>query len=174
MKKPTAQDLELCRLQGTLFEQSPELCACSSPVFVRRFMNSGLAARFDSGSVLFESSTLQSMAAELDGQYGPSSYGRIHYDSETLYWMGYLYRYWNVAFGLASKLIYRLAPASELAALYGPYHTLDPQQAIERICEAKGVAPGKPEPSEGYVQEGVALLRRMHERPSYEYYVIEF
>lgn len=173
MRKPTAQDLELCRLQGSLFEQSPALCACSSPVFVRRFMNSQLAARFDDGSVLFESATLRSMAAELDEQYGPSSYGSVRYDAETLYWMGYLYRYWNAAFGLPSKRIYKLAPAGELAALYAPYHTLDPQQAIERFCEAKGIAPETPAPSEGHVQEGVALLRRMHERPTYEYYVIE-
>ena len=171
MRKLVAQDLELCRLQGDLFESSAKLCACSSPVFVRRFMNSELAKRFDDSSVLAEANTLRSMVAELDGQYGASGYGTTRYDAETLYWMGYLYRYWSLAFKTSSKRIYKIIPARELSALYYPYHSLDPVQATERICEAKGADPGAPVPSEGYIEEGVALLRRMHQRPSYDYNV---
>lgn len=173
MRKLESNDLELCRLQGRLFESSPELCPCSSPVFVRRFMNSQLAERFDDGSVLFESSTLDSLNAELVEQYGPSEYGSTRYDGETLYWMGYLYRYWAVASGLSSKRIYKIVQARELGGLYYAYHSLDPAQAISRICEAKGISPEAPTPSEGYIEEGTALLRRMHERPTYQYYVIE-
>ena len=136
-------------------------------------MNSKLAKRFDDASLLCESSTLRSLAAELDEQYGPSSYGSVRYDSEALYWMGYLYRYWNISFGLPSKRIYKIIQAQELAELYYPYQSLDPAQAIERICEAKNVSAKPPAPSDGYVQEGVALLRRMHERPTYEYFLIE-
>ena len=169
-RKLDAQELDLCRMQGELFERSPELCACSSPVFVRRFMFSELAKRFDDGSVLMESSTFRSMVAELDDQYGPSDYGSDHFDSEILYWMGYLYRYWSIAFGISSKRIFRIVQARELSELYYPYHSLDPVQAIERICEGAGVRPGDSEPSEGYIEEGVALLRRMHQRPSYQYY----
>lgn len=174
MKKLAAEDLELCRLQGSLFEKSPTLCDCSSPIFIRRFMNSKLAKRFDDASLLCESSTLRSLAAELDEQYGPSTYGSVQYDPETLYWMGYLYRYWNIAYGLSSKRIYKIIQAQELAELYYPYHSLDPAQAIERIYEAKGISAEPSAPSDGYVQEGVALLRRMHERPTYEYFLIEF
>lgn len=174
MKPLAPQDLQLCRAQGEFFESSLEFCGCSSPVFVRRFMNSKVAERFDTGSFLLESSTVRSLMDEIDAQYGKSSYGTTRYGSETLYWMGYLYRYWNSAFGLPSKRIYKIVQAREMSELYYPYHSLDPVQAIERICEAKGVSPGPPIPSDGYVEEGVAILRRLHEHPGYEYYVIEF
>ena len=172
MKKLTPQQLELCRLQGALFEASLELCACSSPVFVRRFMNSQLAKRFDDGTVLLESSTMRSLINELNDQYGPSAYGKVRYGSEVMYWMGYVYRYWNATFGLSSKGIFKVIQARELSELYYPYHSLDPEQAIERICDAKGKSPGSSNHSDGYIEEGVALLRRMHERPEYDYYVI--
>ena len=80
------------------------------------------------------SSTMPSLMEELDAQYGKSTYGTKRYDSEALYWMGYLYRYWNVEFGLSSKRIYKIVQARELNQLYYPYHSLDPVQAIERIC----------------------------------------
>ena len=174
MKKLDAEGLEICRLQGDLFEASAELCPCSSPIFIRRFMNSELAKRFDDAMVLADSNTLRSLVAELDAQYGPSEYGRKRYDSETLYWMGYLYRYWNVVFGISSKRIYKIVSARELSELYYPYHSLDPAQAIERICEVEGVNLGEVFPSDGYIEEGVAILRRMHQRPAYEYYSITF
>jgi len=88
MRELVTQDLELCRLQGELFEASPSLCACSSPVYIRRFMNSELARCFDDASIPSESATLQSMADELVAQYGQSEYGKKRYDAETLYWIG--------------------------------------------------------------------------------------
>lgn len=174
MKKPSSQDLELCRLQAALFEASADEYPCSSPVFVRRFMNSSLAKRFDDGGLLAESNTIRSMLDELDQQYGPSAYGSTHYDSETLYWMGYLYRYWNSAYGTSSKRMYKVIQARELSMLYYPYHSLDPAQAIERICEEKGIGLEACEPSDGYIEEGVALLRRMHQRSAYEYFTTKF
>ena len=45
---------------------------------------------------------------------------------------------------MPSKRIYKIIQARELGALYHPYHSLDPAQAIERICEAKGIDCGAP------------------------------
>ena len=170
MKKLSAQDLEACRFQGSLFEASAELCDCSSPIFVRRFMNSELARRFDEHPALAESSTKQSLVDELDEEYGSSTYGTVRYGPEILYWMGYLYRYWNIAYGTPSKQIYKVVQARELSELYYPYHSLDPTQAIERICEAKSLEPEEAHPSDGYIEEGVKLLRQMHQSPTYRYW----
>ena len=170
MRKLTTQDFELCRMQGALFEASLELCACSSPVFVRRFMNSRLAVRFDDGAVRFEASTMSALADELEAQYGPSTYGRARYGAEVMYWMGYVYRYWCIRSGLSSKRVYKIIQAREMGELYYPYHSLDPVQAIERICEAKGAPSEAATHSDGYVEEGVALLRRMHERTGRDYF----
>ena len=46
--------LKLCRFQGNLFSLSSEKNACSSAVFIRRFMNSGYAARLDRGGIISE------------------------------------------------------------------------------------------------------------------------
>ena len=45
-----------------------------------------------------------------------------------MYWIGYLYRYF----------LYILKP-KEFRGLFLPYHILTPEQAIERILEAKGM-----------------------------------
>ena len=50
-----------------------------------------------------------------------------------MYWTGYLYRYWA-------------------------YHSLDPEQAIERIKEAKGLT------EENQIKRGVEILRRIRAR----------
>ena len=174
MKMLDSAELALCRMQGELFERSPELTSCSSPVFIRRFMNSRLAKRFDAGSLLQESSTMDSLVEELEQEYGPSEYGQVRYGTEVLYWMGYLYRYWCIGLGISSKSAYKVAPARELSELYVPYHSLDPAQAIERIYEAKGIPLPPSTKSEGYVDEGVEILRRMHQRDDYDYYVFRY
>lgn len=172
MTRLSPTDLDLCAMQGSLFEKSLEMCSCSSAVFVRRFMNSRLATRFDEGSLLFESTTFESLFDEIDAQYGPSSYGSGRFGAEALYWMGYLYRYWSEAFGLSSKRVYKIIQARELNSLYYAYHSLDPAQAIERICEAKGVLPCPPNHSEGYIEEGVELLRKIRARGSVECFAV--
>ena len=43
----------------------------------------------------------------------------------------------------------------ELEKLYFPYHSLDPEQAIERIMEAKGLK------EEDEIARGVEIMRRV-------------
>ena len=60
------------------------------------------------------------------------------FDNETLYWAGYLYRYWHFYTGESSKTIYRIADADTINTMYYGYHTLDMEMAIDRLKEAKG------------------------------------
>ena len=55
------------------------------------------------------------------------------YDTETLYWMGYIYRYWNIYTGESSRAIYKQAPAKTMRAMYLMYHTMSPEMAIDRL-----------------------------------------
>lgn len=169
MKTLDSNDLMLCRMQARLFEASAELTPCSSAVFVRRFMNSYLASRMDSGAFLFESSTLPQMFGELDQEYGASKYGSQKLQPDQLYWMGYLYRYWACAFDMRSAIIFKCIGARELAELFVPYHSLDPEQAIRRISEAKGFV------LERDINElGVQTLREIRaNHPRYEYQVVD-
>ena len=47
MKKIDEEGLKLCALQADIFAESLETTQCSSPIFIRRFMNSQVAARMD-------------------------------------------------------------------------------------------------------------------------------
>ena len=169
MKPLDSNDLALCRMQGRFFEASADVAACSSAVFVRRFMNSQLACRMDSRAFLFESSTLDQMFEELDQEFGVSHYGTTRFASDELYWMGYLYRYWVCAFGMRSAEVFKLVGGRELRELFAPYHSLDPKQAIRRIAEAKGII------LEGDANElAVDALRQIRlKHPRCEYHVVE-
>lgn len=156
--------LALCRLQALLFENSPDTATCSSPIFVRRFMNSEAARRMDNPSFLDGSDSPASLMAEVEEQYGPSTYGKVRYGAEVLHWMGYLYRYWAYTREWPSSQVYQAMPARELAKLYQPYHSLDPDQAIARIEEAKGLLP-----AEDLTARGVEALRRIRAQSGFDY-----
>ena len=81
--------------------------------------------------------------------------------------MGYLYRYWACAFGMSSRAIYKIVGANELRSLFFAYHSFDPEQAIRRIAESKGI-----KLDEDPIEKGVAALRRIHEKRRYEYHFI--
>ncbi len=167
MKRLDSNDLLLCRMQGRLFEASSNMTLCGSAVFVRRFMNSQLADRMDSGTFLFESSTQELLFEELEQEFGPSSYGSARFAPDELYWMGYLYRYWACAFQTRSAHIFKCIGAKELRELFVPYHSLDPEQAIRRIAEAKAI-----ELEKSLDVVAVETLRTIRSRhPRYEYQV---
>lgn len=147
--------LRLCRAQGEIFARSLTETGCSSAVFLRRYMNSRFASRMDSEAYLYAAGTITDVFAELDAQYGKSEYGTIRYGSEELYWMGYLYRYWCLSRRLTSKQVYRMMKPADLRTLYFPYHSLDPEQAVERICETLNT--GRTDD----IARGVEILRRI-------------
>ncbi len=152
----TAMDemgLKLCKVQARIFSQSTASAQCSSPVFIRRFMNSDIAARMDRGSFLFEAVDEKGVFSEIEEEYGACSYGKVKFSENELYWLGYIYRYWCYTHQKTSKQVYKLIKPSELKALYFPYHSLDPAMAIERILEAKGLSEAD------MTKRGVQLLR---------------
>ena len=66
MKKMDESGTKLCRAQAELFVSSISLTKCSSPIFLRRFMNSSAAKRMDAGSFLFEANTNESIIKEIE------------------------------------------------------------------------------------------------------------
>lgn len=154
MKSIDEAGIKLCKYQAQLFEMSHDLAGCSSAVFIRRFMNSNAAKRIDNSSLLFEAISINELFDEINSQYGESSYGKIKYSKEELYWIGYIYRYWCYTHNQSSKYVYGIISAYELKKLYFPYHSLDPKMAIERICEAKNIS------NEISIEKGVEILRK--------------
>ena len=137
MREMDKDGLLLCSIQGRIFEESNAKYATSSPVFIRRFMNSELAREIDSGGLLERPFNEEDGFARLDEEFGTSSYGTEKYPTEVLYWIGYIYRYFAYTKQKSSLQVYKIIKPKELRGLYLSYHTLDPAFAIDRILEAK-------------------------------------
>ena len=130
-------ELCLCRLQAKIFELSVKDTNCSSPVFIRRFMMSKYVKVFDEFDYLFMSCNLEDTFDELDEEYGKSTYGKIKYSQDEMYWIGYIYRVIAIKFNLTSKQIFKLFKASEIIDYYPIYHTYDIVDAASRMIEEK-------------------------------------
>lgn len=137
MKKIDKNGLLLCDLQATAFEYSVDKMESSSEIFIRRFMKSEIAKRFDNESVLETNIQANDILQLVDEEYGVSDYGSVKYTHNEMYWIGYIYRYFAVTYELTSPQVYKIVKPKELRGLFLPYHTMDPAQAIERILEAK-------------------------------------
>lgn len=139
MRKMDKDGLLLCDLQGNAFELSIELTATSSEIFMRRFMNSKTVKTLDNESILQMNTQPKDIIEQVEEEYKPSKYGSVKYTKDEMYWIGYLYRYFSYTYELSSRRVYKIVKPKELRELFLPYHTLSPEQAIERILEAKGL-----------------------------------
>ena len=133
MKKIDKDGLLLCELQAKTFEMPIDVTEVSSEIFIRRFMNSQISKSIDSCEILQTNMQAKDILERIEEQYGKSNYGSKRYTKNELYWIGYIYRYFSYTYEKSSVQIYKIVKPKELRALFLPYHTLDPSQAIERI-----------------------------------------
>ena len=158
MRKIDTYGLNLCNFQAELFQKSLTETECSSMIFIRRFMLSDLAKRMDKDGFLFDAIDVTDALQELEEQFGASNYGKEKFGTEEIYWTGYIYRYWSYISQKSSKQIYQIIKPNELRKLYFPYHSLDPEMAIERIKESKGID------TVDEIKKGVEILRKVREK----------
>ncbi|MDD7282012.1 MAG: antitoxin, partial [Erysipelotrichaceae bacterium] len=86
-----------------------------------------------------------------------TSYGKIKFSVNEMYWIGYIYRYLSYVYQIDSKNAYKIIKGTELRHLFFAYHSLDPMNAIDRILEAKSLVLDKD--SSQLTKEGVKILR---------------
>ena len=128
-------ELALCDTQGQLFEMSGEQ-GVSSEAFIKAYMTSEIAkdmdSEFDHVQWAGKAYIYPCMEDECESSF--EIMGDV-YDKETLYWMGYVYRYWHFYTGESSKEIYKQASAKTMNSMYLMYHTMSPEMAIDRLKE---------------------------------------
>jgi hypothetical protein len=149
----------LCKIQASIFEDSLKIPG-SSAIFIRRFMNSAVAGSMDDKSYLNLSSNIETVFEDLNREYGETEYGKIKYSSNELNWIGYLYRYWAYVFEWPSSKIFKTVNGREMHSIYLAYHSLDPEQAIARIAESKGIDISAADNTDR-IKEGVEILKRL-------------
>lgn len=153
MKRMTQEDREACSFQARIFEASVTQSDDSSAVFIRRFMRSELAKRLDAGNFAAETISPQMAVRDIDAAYEREGYGSEKYSKNEMHWIGYFYRCFCCVTGKSSKEAFRFIGARELRKLYYPYHSLETEQAVERVLDAK-----EPKAS-SQIERGVQILK---------------
>lgn len=126
-------ELTLCDMQGKLFEMSAEK-GFSSEAFIKTFMLSDAAADLDKLFNHMQWAGQKYIINRLkEENFDTLETNGELYDNETLYWCGYIYRYWHIYTGETSKEIYKQAPAKTMRTVYLMYHTMSPEMAIDRL-----------------------------------------
>lgn len=136
MKKLNFNERKLCQIQGKIFEESIQKVQCSSLIFIRRFMQSSLATKFDDYSFLVIALDINDCFYEIENEYGFSSYGKIKYSKNEMFWIGYIYRALSIIYKLSSKKVFSLFNAKEIVKYYNIFHTFDIEQAAEKMMES--------------------------------------
>lgn len=102
-------------------------------------MNSKTVKMIDNENILQMNMLLKDIVKQVQEEYKELNQGSVKYTKNEMYWIGYLYRYFSYTHELSSIRVYKIVKPKELRGLFLPYHTLSPEQAIERILEAKGI-----------------------------------
>ena len=126
--------LQLCDIQGRLFVYACEQ-GCASVPFVEAYMLGYTAAAFDRPYDRAQWMGEEYLFEEVDEASGGLPRTKDSFPEETLFWMGYTYRYWHFYTGESSREIYATASANTMALVYPGFHTLDVEVAIDRLRE---------------------------------------
>ena len=128
--------LTLCDTQGKLFELSGER-GYDSETFIKAFMTTNISKDMDKDFHHVQWAGKEYIMSRMEDENSNAiSNNGIVFDNETLYWTGYIYRYWNIYTGETSKEIYKQAPAKTMQTVYLMYHTMSPELAIDRLKES--------------------------------------
>lgn len=128
-------ELQLCDIQGRLFELSGRN-NYDSECFIKAFMLSDTAKRLDMKYNCLQWAGEEYLLEEIIDESNSSiPVNNNIYNNETLYWTGYIYRYWHFYTGESSKQIYKQAPARIMNSSYLMFHTMDPSMAIDDLKE---------------------------------------
>lgn len=125
---------QLCKVQGKMFELSAKQ-NLSSKEFIDFYMQSKTAGYFDLPYDRTQWMGEENLLYDVLEENKNLKTGKV-YDSESLFWIGYTYRYWHFLTKQGSNEIVKKCDAEMMHTLYPAYHTLDCEMAIERILEA--------------------------------------
>ncbi len=124
-------DLSLADMQGRLFENSRKY-NFDSEIFIDVFMNSDIAKDLDSKiSIKKLANDKIIMKKFLESSKKKLSTIGYSFDEEILYWIGYVYRYWNILTGESSKDIYKKGQVRLTEEKYDEYHLVDIEDVID-------------------------------------------
>lgn len=135
MKDLDTNGIRLAEYQANLFALSVDRFECSSAIFLRRFIHSNLLKVLDKNQSALISLNVEEGFESIENQFGKSQYGKIKYSRETMFWMGYMYRYISYTREIETPLLMKIFKYEKLKDLYYVYHTQDPEWCIRNLLE---------------------------------------
>lgn len=139
MREFDANGLRLAEFQAAVFEKSAARFQCSSKIFMRRFLHSDLLSVLDGNESAKIFLTTDEALDEIEKQFGKSTYGKIKYSAESLFWMGYLYRYISYTRETETPFLFRIFSYEQMNGLYFTYHTQDNEWCVRNLLELNGL-----------------------------------
>ena len=136
MNPLTSMEIKLCQAQAKIFENSVSKTNYSSLIFIRRFMYSTIAKSMDKGVYLYQSDSITDALNTINEEFGESSYGKIKYSEDQMYWIGYIYRCISIKYNLSSKNVYKFFNGDKIIKYYNICHTFDIVDAAQRMMES--------------------------------------
>jgi len=133
-KNLSSFERQLCDIQGRLFERALDK-GYDSLSFISHFMQSETAKMLDRSYDRLQWSGEEYMLLNLEEEVGSMEKTGDLFDKETMYWIGYLYRYWHYFTGESSMQIYSQADGKLMEESYLGFHTLDNAMAVEELKE---------------------------------------
>lgn len=127
--------LTLCEMQAQLFVQAGKK-GYASESFIKTFMNSDIAEDLDMPFNHMQWAGTHYIMSRMEEEHSDELIKGECYDEETLYWIGYIYRYWHFYTNEKSHDIIRQASAKTMRVVYLMYHTMSPEMAIDRLKES--------------------------------------
>lgn len=140
MRPFDSNGLRLAEFQAKIFEKSVQRYACSSPIFLRRFLLSQVLKSLDKNESSFIAWSVDEALGEIERQFGPSDYGKEKYSPNALFWMGYLYRYLSYTREMDTRLLFHYFSYEQLNGLFFVYHTQDPEWCVKNLLELNGLS----------------------------------
>lgn len=132
MRKFDHNGLLLSEYQGKLFEKSTKL-NCSSAIFIRRFLHSNLLKKLDSNNPSAFSLDVSEGINSIITQFGDTDYGKEKFPGNTMFWIGYMYRYISYTREVSTKFIMQLFSYKQMKYVYFTYHTQDPEWCVKSL-----------------------------------------
>lgn len=124
----------LAEYQAKLFEKSADL-NCSSPVFLRRFLHSDLVNILDENDSTILPLDVNEGIESIMKQFGDTSYGKIKYSKDSLFWMGYMYRYIAYTREQSMGFVMNLFKHQQMNEVYYSFHTQGLEWCISNLLE---------------------------------------
>lgn len=148
----------LAEYQAKLFEKSADL-NCSSPVFLRRFLHSDLVNILDENDSTILPLDVNEGIESIMKQFGDTSYGKIKYSKDSLFWMGYMYRYIAYTREQSMGFVMNLFKHQQMNEVYYSFHTQGLEWCISNLLELNNLP-------EEYFDKNYRLKQIMKEKES--------